>query len=622
MSGVKSKESRIYGILLALLILAQLIYTVCVFTFQREGAHSDELWNYGYANSYYRPFLVADGHPNGRSLALEMPKHCNEWASGQRFHDYITVQPGERFAYGSVYYNKSTDFHPPLYCMLVHTVCSFFPNQFSYYYAFFVNCLCLIGTQIYLYLLASKLSGSRRVALLTCVLFGGGIGALSTYLFLRQYSLLTMLVVAYTYYGVSYLQAGEKYKRYVIGAAITAFLAFFTHFHAIAYIGVMTALMCILMLVRKEYRRMFLYGFSILGALVLLILVYPTFVIYLFDLYAPPVNPKIVKMQIKILLNYWAEACMGFHVEVYNTMFWKLFPVITGGVLVVLGLLAFVFRKESWFRRLMKGLKRVPGRLVGFLKRADYSALIILLSCLTMYVFVGKTMVLRSYGNEAIRFVFLTFPLLSCVFTTFAYFLLRRVPKIGKKSLWVISVLVLAILVKVQLTAPCYFLFQHFGDYQDVSELVKDKNVLTITYSEFSNHWMLPCYCPYVYTADHVFCTSADVMKDKMEEINSLGENIDYVLITAGDLELRPEEEALVNSWFDTQEDTEEADTNMQMVELEKEQDDIENDAADSEDDTSCAELIHSLNGGCDYHLLFGICIQDSPVYVLELIND
>ena len=107
-----------------------------------------------------------------------------------------------------------------------------------------------------------------------------------------------------------------------------------------------------------------------------------------------------------------------------------------------------------------------------------------------------------------------------------------------------------------------------------------------------------------------------------MEEINSLGDNIDYVLITAGDLELRPEEEALVNSWFDTQEDREEADTNMQMVELEKEQDDIENDAADSEDDTSCAELIHSLNGGCDYHLLFGICIQDSPVYVLELIND
>ena len=252
------------------------------------------------------------------------------------------------------------------------------------------------------------------------------------------------------------------------------------------------------------------------------------------------------------------------------------------------------------------------------LRKADYLPMAILISCLSIFIFVGNTMKLHAYGNEAIRYVFLTFPLLSSVLITFVYFSLRRIPRIGKKSIWITAVLVLTILVKVQLTAPCYFLFPHYGNYQEVSELVEDKNVLTITFSEFSNHWMLP----YVYTADHVFCTSADVMKDKMKEINSLEETIDYVLVTAGDLELRPEEEALVNSWLDTQENRKEADTNMQMVELEKEQDDIENDAADTEDDTSCAELIHSLNGGCDYRLLFGICIQDSPVYVLELIND
>lgn len=618
MNRVNFSKNRKYGWLLALLIVVQLVYTVYMFAFQREGAHSDEIWSYGFANSYYHPFLEADGHPRFKTTSEEDFTNCNEWISGKVFHDYITVQPGEGFSYGSVYYNKSTDFHPPLYSMLVHTVSSFFPNQFSYYHAFFINCLCLIGTQIYLYLLAGKLSGSRCVALLTCLLYGGGIGTLSIYLFLRQYSLLTLFVVANTYYGVMFLQAKEKYRKYAVGGAITAFLAFFTHFHGIAYIGVFTALMCILMLIHKCFRKMFLYGFSILAALVGLILVYPTFVIYLFDLNAPPVNPKYVKVQIVKLLNYWLESCMWGRISIYQTMFWRLFPVIAGVILVVLGLFAYVFRKEIWFHRLIQRLKRVPGRIVNFLKGVNYTPLIILLSCLTIYIFVGNTMVLSSYGNESIRFVFLTFPLLSCVFTTLVYSLLRKIPIIGKKSLWFIAALVLAILVRVQLTAPCYFLFPHYGDYQEVSELVKGKNVLTITFSEFSNHWMLPCYCPYVYTADHVFCTSADIMKDRMEEVNSLGENIDYVLITAGDLKLRPEEEALVSSWHDNQKKTEESDSNKQVLFL----DEGKNSNSDTEDDAMCAELIHSLNGGCDYRLLFGICIQDSPVYVLELINN
>ena len=97
-----------------------------------------------------------------------------------------------------------------------------------------------------------------------------------------------------------------------------------------------------------------------------------------------------------------------------------------------------------------------------------------------------------------------------------------------------------------------------------------------------------------------------------------MGENIDYVLITAGDLKLRPEEEALVSSWHDNQKKTEESDSNKQVLFL----DEGKNSDSDTEDDAMCAELIHSLNGGCDYRLLFGICIQDSPVYVLELINN
>ena len=42
-------------------------------------------------------------------------KNCNEWLSGEVLKNYLTVQKGERFSFGSVYYNMACDMHPPLY---------------------------------------------------------------------------------------------------------------------------------------------------------------------------------------------------------------------------------------------------------------------------------------------------------------------------------------------------------------------------------------------------------------------------------------------------------------------------------------------------------------------------
>lgn len=609
---MKTIKSSKYNILLMLLIIGQLCYTTYVFVYQREGAHADELWCYGFANSYYCPYLNAPDADWVSDIKVEDYININEWLPGEMFHDYITVQPEERFSYDSVYHNMSTDCHPPLYSMLLHTVCSFFPDTFSYYYAFFLNCLFLIGTQIYLYLLAHKVSGSPETALLVCLLYGGGVGALSTFLFLRQYSLLTMLVTAYTYYCVMLSHAAERYAKYLAGAALTAFLAFMSHYYAIAYIGVFTALQCIKMLADRHWRRMLLYGFCILAALGTMIAVYPAFLTLLF---AP--NDHVIKYfpeitQIRIMLNYWAVSCMGFRVAIFGTIFWNIFPHIVGMILLVIGLALFLCRKEPWLPEVIAKVKSAPGRLCAFVKKADYTAVIILLSAFSIYPFVSKISNVVVRGDVIIRYVFLTFPLLSCAIVSLAYMLLCRISRVKKYSRFILLVCVIGILVRVQLTAPCYFLFQHFGDYQDVSELVEDKNVVTITSTKISYHWMFPCFSPYVCTADKVFCTSAQELPNVVEDITSMGKDIDYVLITAQDLALRQEELELFLSWFD----------NATYEPEEKSKDSEEGSKEPENADSgrlSCAELIRSFNGGCDYDLLFGINIQGAPVYVLKL---
>lgn len=118
--------------LLILLIAVQLIYTSFCFVTKKQGCHSDEIWSYGLANSYYQPFIYMKDGVFIDDMTVDDVINYNEWESGEVFKDYITVQPGERFAYGSVYHNQTLDHHPPLYYMLLHTVCSFSRTAFRF----------------------------------------------------------------------------------------------------------------------------------------------------------------------------------------------------------------------------------------------------------------------------------------------------------------------------------------------------------------------------------------------------------------------------------------------------------------------------------------------------------
>ena len=121
-------------IILAVIIILQLCYAVFVFTTQKQGYHSDELWCYGLANSYYKPFVyLEDGiYQDDYEGGYEGSDITHKWISGDVMKKYITVQKDQRFSYDSVYHNQILDHHPPLYYFILHTICSFFPDKFSF----------------------------------------------------------------------------------------------------------------------------------------------------------------------------------------------------------------------------------------------------------------------------------------------------------------------------------------------------------------------------------------------------------------------------------------------------------------------------------------------------------
>ena len=96
----------------------------------KTSFHVDELFSYGHANSSNGAYLV-DGLNSGLRKKRIETYLTNRWFDGQIFHDYLTVQSEEQFNYKHIFKNLEVGVHPPLFYILLHTICSFNPNIFS-----------------------------------------------------------------------------------------------------------------------------------------------------------------------------------------------------------------------------------------------------------------------------------------------------------------------------------------------------------------------------------------------------------------------------------------------------------------------------------------------------------
>ena len=131
-------------LILATVIFVQCIYITLMFGINKQGFHSDELWNYGFANS------TAGTHIFKEDIG-DVLKNTDSWQSSQLLRDYITVDKSEIFNYSAIYYNATQDYNPPLGYMMLHFICAMFPGKWSKWYCFELNIICFVIMQIYIY---------------------------------------------------------------------------------------------------------------------------------------------------------------------------------------------------------------------------------------------------------------------------------------------------------------------------------------------------------------------------------------------------------------------------------------------------------------------------------------
>lgn len=222
----KYGKSRRYAFLLLLVIIFQIV-VILYYTFERHNFMVDEVWTFNTSNHYYFPFLFQSTEP-----------YMNRWLPSSFWSGSLVVDPNHTFSYGSVFYNMSLDCQPPFYFIVIHTVCSFFPGEFSRWFGIVPNLIFFVLAQLTFYGVGLKIFGKNSVALALCLVYGSCWGTINNVMLIRMYMMLTFfalldyLVHLQMLKEASELQSSKKTLFLIYFFSIFGFL---THYLFIFY---------------------------------------------------------------------------------------------------------------------------------------------------------------------------------------------------------------------------------------------------------------------------------------------------------------------------------------------------------------------------------------------------
>lgn len=263
-ADIRKKENRIYFSLFLLVWCIQML-TAVYFCCQKQGFHEDEYYTY-YSTARTCGLTIEDG----------------AWMERDTYFNEFVVLEGQEFQYGLVKQVQSWDVHPPVYYWLFHTVCSFFPGQFSKWFGLGIN-LAAFGLSLFLLrCLSLKVTGyNEKLALFVCLFYGFTPAAMSSVVFIRMYALLTVFVYLCAILHVNAVEKGPAGKlsfgKFLLPLMAVTYLGFLTQYYYFIFLFFMAFAFCIYLLWRdRNLWNCIRYGVSLAAAFVFAYLTYPS----------------------------------------------------------------------------------------------------------------------------------------------------------------------------------------------------------------------------------------------------------------------------------------------------------------------------------------------------------
>ena len=352
---------------------------------RKQEFHIDEIYSYTLSNSY-----DSDKITNDDSM-------WNTWISGDDLHQYLTVQKNERFAYSKVYRNNTTDCHPPLYYWILHTVCSFSPDNFSKWSGLSINVVLFVSTALLIYLISDEIIGAKKSKFLPVILWGFSGFAVDTCIFIRMYMLLTAITACFIYLHVRMFRHGVTMRRMIL-VFVTVFLGAMTHYYSLVAVFWGALFFAVYLLRRREIKKMLIYGTGVCLSVGLMFLCYP----YAFEQATGSSTNNVGNQVMQDLFNFslWGKQTKELAEQFVSGISYT--PELSWAILSIV----LLFMLVSLILKIRHRSEKAP---LSKFKEVLWMTVIFLLTFLSV-TFIGGV-------NVAMRYIYFIIPI-SCIVIT------------------------------------------------------------------------------------------------------------------------------------------------------------------------------------------------------------
>lgn len=255
------KMKRSVIIIVLIIQCAFLIY----FGGNKESFHIDEVFSYGLSNNNYKPFEKFD---------------ADQWYDSDTIKNYLVAENGETFDYGSVFYNQSRDVHPPLFYIILHTVCSVSPGILSKWQGISINIIFFVLTQWILFLLMRDILNDEKKALISICFYGFSAGAVSMVVYVRMYMMLCFFCTLFIYLNHKLLENSRT--KLLVFMIINMIFGTLTHYYFYVFAFFVAAFFCITKFLKKEYKILVKYILSMFCSIFISVMIYPSVIEHIF----------------------------------------------------------------------------------------------------------------------------------------------------------------------------------------------------------------------------------------------------------------------------------------------------------------------------------------------------
>lgn len=363
------------GRLPLLLLMAVLILNVICWGSKKEGFHVDEMFSYGQVCSpkYLRPMFA--------------PGYLYNWHDSSFFGDFLTIGPEEAFDLAGTWNTaKQNDAHPPLFFVVFELVTSlFFLNHFTKWSGLATNLVFFALNLAVFYLLCKRLLKSRPLAMAAMAIYGIGVGAVGTAIYLRMYMMLTffstLLLYAHSLYCEKVMVRRESPRQCVpvcfviaftlLGGALTMYYFLFFAFFVCLFYGMA-------LLWSRHWKHAGAYTLFTIGSMALYAIVCPSLFRDLLDSHRGKEALSIAADQ-----GHLGEWLRGYACILDN----ELFGSCGGWLLLLLVLLAIAW---LFWRRLRRPANHVEKGCRGAISPEILQLLLIFLACACTFCTVAR----------------------------------------------------------------------------------------------------------------------------------------------------------------------------------------------------------------------------------------